>query len=265
MRTFLQESIGHYRASVTNLPPMITEEEYEPEENKTGCTHCPTASKAFLAKTFDFSLCTSPTFIVLSFAGFLSLMSLFVPFNFLPTFISELKDEFGFKNDDEAEQSKAFLMSLIGICNTIGRVLCGWISDHPKVDAIMVNNLALIIGGIATVLLPFIRNVSLLYLYGVVFGLSVAVFASLRSILLVELLGLEKLTSSFGLLLLIQGIAACFGSPIAGGFADLTGGFNVSFYVFGVIYALSGAMCIPIRRIKKWEDDRRQKKPKNNL
>lgn len=43
-----------------------------------------------------------------------------------------------------------------------------------------------------------------------------AAFASLRSILLVELLGLEKLTNAFGLLLLFQGIAGIFGSPVAG-------------------------------------------------
>lgn len=49
--------------------------------------------------------------------------------------------------------------------------------------------------------------------------LSPAAFASLRSILLVELLGLEKLTNAFGLLLLFQGIAGIFGSPVAGMFA----------------------------------------------
>lgn len=33
-----------------------------------------------------------------------------------------------------------------------------------------------------------------------------------------ELLGLEKLTNAFGLLLLFQGVAGIFGSPIAGMF-----------------------------------------------
>jgi hypothetical protein len=47
--------------------------------------------------------------------------------------------------------------------------------------------------------------------------LSVAAcFASLRSILIVELMGLDKLTNAFGLLLLFQGVAAAIGSPIAG-------------------------------------------------
>ncbi|KAA0203882.1 hypothetical protein HAZT_HAZT009622 [Hyalella azteca] len=252
--------MGEYRASVTHMPDAALDEEHAAEETGGCCKRCPTASKAFLAKTFDFSLCTSPTFQVLASSGFLSLMSLFIPYAFLPAFINQRWEEFGFKDEEEAEQSSTFLMSLIGICNTIGRVICGWVADRPKVDAILVNNLALIIGGAVTILLPFITNVSLLYGYGIVFGLSVAVFASLRSILLVELLGLEKLTSSFGLLLLIQGVAACLGSPIAGGFVDLTKSFDVSFYVFGLTYAISGAMCIPIRKIKRWEDTRIEKK-----
>lgn len=43
-----------------------------------------------------------------------------------------------------------------------------------------------------------------------------AAFGSLRSILIVDLIGLEKLTNGFGLLLLFQGIATVIGSPIAG-------------------------------------------------
>lgn len=48
------------------------------------------------------------------------------------------------------------------------------------------------------------------------FILFLACFASLRSILLVDFLGLEKLTNAFGLLLLCQGIAAVIGAPLAG-------------------------------------------------
>ena len=219
----------------------------------------PAASRAVLTKMFDFGLCTSPTFLILSFAGFLSLLSLFVPFNFLPSFIDKEREALGL-TEEEATKTKAYLMAVIGICNTIGRVICGWVSDHPRVDAIKVNNIGCLIGGVATCLIPQIGSVAMLYAYGVVFGFSVAVFASLRSILLVELLGLEKLTNAFGLLLLIQGIAAVFGSPIAGGFADITGSFTTTFYVFGTTYALAGVMCMPIRRVKKWETERNAKR-----
>jgi len=48
--------------------------------------------------------------------------------------------------------------------------------------------------------------------------LGTAVFASLRSILVVDLLGLERLTNAFGLLLLFQGVAAAVGAPLAGNY-----------------------------------------------
>ena len=50
---------------------------------------------------------------------------------------------------------------------------------------------------------------------------STAVFVSLRSILLVELLGIEMLTKSFGILILFQGIATMVGAPLAGTFCFL--------------------------------------------
>lgn len=43
-----------------------------------------------------------------------------------------------------------------------------------------------------------------------------AAYISLRSIILVELLGLEKLTNSFGLITLFQGLSSFIGAPIAG-------------------------------------------------
>lgn len=35
--------------------------------------------------------------------------------------------------------SIATLVSTIGITNTIGRIVCGWISDHPKVNGACFN------------------------------------------------------------------------------------------------------------------------------
>ena len=43
-----------------------------------------------------------------------------------------------------------------------------------------------------------------------------AAYVALRSIVLVELLGIEQLTRSFGLLLLFQGLASIIGPPLAG-------------------------------------------------
>ncbi|XP_076033225.1 monocarboxylate transporter 5 isoform X2 [Oratosquilla oratoria] len=243
------ETVDKYHASVTQLPPMavIAEE----EASKTCCRCCPTAMVYIINKMFDFSLLASPTFIVLCIAGSMSLLALFIPFMFLPGYAEMQGADAG---------TRSTLVLLIGIANTAGRVICGGLSDHPKVDALYVNNLSLIMGGVATIALPFLKDISLMYAYSLVFGFAVAAFASLRSILLVELLGLEKLTNAFGLLLLFQGIAAVFGGPIAGAFYDSTKTYNMTFWVFGSIFALSGIICVPLRWLKRWEDRRLQKK-----
>lgn len=36
----------------------------------------------------------------------------------------------------------------------------------------------------------------------------------------------------------------------------MTQQYKLSFYVFGGLFALSGILCVPLRKIKKWEDDK---------
>ena len=68
----------------------------------------------------------------------------------------------------------AILLSVIGIANTIGRVGCGWVSDQSWADCLIINNGALMMGGAATVCVPFLQgNYYLLCVYSVLFGLSI--------------------------------------------------------------------------------------------
>ena len=64
-----------------------------------------------------------------------------------------------------------------GIANTIGRVMCGWVSDRPWADALLINNIALMIGGAATIASPFCVNYGMFATYAAVFGLGIGEFA----------------------------------------------------------------------------------------
>ena len=52
--------------------------------------------------------------------------------------------------------------------------------------------------------------------YASLFGCTSGAYVGLTSVVLVDLLGMERLTNAFGLLLLFQGIASVIGPPICG-------------------------------------------------
>ena len=65
----------------------------------------------------------------------------------------------------------AFLLSIIGISNTIARILCGYVSDKRWADPLKIYNWALIIGGVATICTTWLTSFALLSCYACIFGL----------------------------------------------------------------------------------------------
>lgn len=61
----------------------------------------------------------------------------------------------------------------------------------------------------------------------------------MTSIILVDLLGLDRLTNAFGLLILFRGAAAIIGSPLAGAVYDATSSYTVPFLMAGGFFFIS--------------------------
>merc|ERR1719460_982322 len=83
------------------------------------------------------------------------------------------------------------------------------------------------------------------------YGVTSAAYVLLTTLVLADLLGAEKFTNSFGLLLLFQGVATFAGPPIVGAMFDSFASYNPGFLVMGLMIALSGAMLYPIPWIKR--------------
>ncbi|CAK5080322.1 unnamed protein product [Meloidogyne enterolobii] len=191
-----------------------------------------------LRSMLDLGLLQSPTFLVLAISGFLTLFCFFVPFAFIGELAANKisstttttnnfnKNDTNNLNNSESGSASQLLLVLLGkkdieklrdiflflgLFNVVGRVLCGYISDHPKVDPLIVSNIALIIGGIATAIAPLLNQLWMFAIYCFPFAFGAASFAALRSIICVELLGIERLSSAFGMLMLFMGVAALFG------------------------------------------------------
>lgn len=86
------------------------------------------------------------------------------------------------------------------------------------------------------------------------FGFTIGAYVGLTSVILVDLLGLEKLTNAFGLLLLFQGIASFAGPPIVGSLFDHTGSYVPGFIFAGVMIGISGLMLFIIPPLQAYMD-----------
>ncbi|XP_030373393.1 monocarboxylate transporter 4 [Scaptodrosophila lebanonensis] len=235
-----------YHMSVTRLP---TKQDML-EDRQRGCRICPEAVRRTLSTMLDTSLLKSPSFMCLAFSGFLTMMGFFVPFAFL---------------EDRAVQAgmdkpaALSVLSGIGLVNTIARIVCGSMSSFPSVKPLWLNNVALTLGGLATIFSGVVINSTTQWTFAVLFGICIACFSALRSLIAVEMIGLEKLTNAFGFLMLFQGIAATFGSPIAGILFTMTESYNISFYFAGGLILLSAFLCYPLTCVSRWEQRRNEK------
>lgn len=204
--------------------------------------------KESLCSMFDKDLLFSPSFMTLAVSGILTVMAFLVPFVCIKDAMPE---------DKYTDMQKAFILTLIGVFNIAFRVICGVASDHPKMSALQVSNGATIIGGLSMMLIPFCTEYWHYVLFTIPFSAGVACFAALRSVICVELIGVDKLSNAFGILMVFMGIGAVTGSPIAGYLKDLTGNYDFGFYVMGAVFAFSGIMTIRLKHLKEWEESRK--------
>ncbi|RVE48788.1 hypothetical protein evm_006562 [Chilo suppressalis] len=241
-----------YQGSMTSIakfrvpsPDRITAPKEE-KETKCGWLPCSAESKAALSEMLDLSLLVDPIFILFSLSNFLTSIGFYIPY----VYTVPMSEKMGVTNS-------AYLISIIGGANLIGRIILGFISDRPWVNRLLAYNLCLTIAGISTAMAMQCWEFWGLAMYATVFGFTIGAYVGLTSVVLVDLLGIEKLTNAFGLLLLFQGIASLIGPPFAGWLFDALNSYAPAFYVAGATISLSGLILffIPVierRNRRRW-------------
>ncbi|CAG2251861.1 SLC16A14 [Mytilus edulis] len=196
------------------------------------------------SRHFDFGLLTNPIFTIFVVSNYFTALGFNTPYVYLP----DRAEEKGMSQFDSA-----FLLSIIGISNTFGRIIFGWIADQKCVNRLLLYSMSLVICGTANVLNPFNDSKVYLMMYSAVYGMFIGVFVSLNSVILVDLLGSERLDKALGLLMMFQGFGTLLGPPICGWLYDGTGSYSIPFYFVGGLVIFSGVvLCfIPLYRRSK--------------
>ena len=112
----------------------------------------------------------------------------------------------------------AFLLSMMGVADIIGRLAIGVLCDlralrkhrsYLYITSITISGVANIACAVSGQYLHYAT-------YSVVFGLFAGSYNALTPVILADLLGAQRLASSFGLALLFQGVGFLLGPPTAG-------------------------------------------------
>lgn len=65
------------------------------------------------------------------------------------------------------------IISILGICNTCGRLITGWLADRTWTDCLLIHNGSVIIAGLLTCLVPMLNTYELICAYAALFGLFI--------------------------------------------------------------------------------------------
>ncbi|KAI6234770.1 MFS domain-containing protein [Aphelenchoides fujianensis] len=205
-----------------------------------------------LKKMLDLSLLADPVYVLFAVSNFFTSIGFNAPPMFMPM---NAESVLGLEKTAAANTVAAY-----GLANTLGRIFFGlccdrqlpfrWGRDTAR-NRLWVYNLTLMLCGVASCFVFAMDGYYSFVGYCFFFGFTISSYVCLTSVVLVDLVGLEKLTNGLGLLLLVQGIATFVGPPIAGQLYDLSKRYDWTFVFCGVCLFVSGLMLFTIPCIRR--------------
>ncbi|RWS06607.1 Monocarboxylate transporter 9-like protein, partial [Dinothrombium tinctorium] len=196
--------------------------------------------KEVLLDIVDFSNFKSFKYTLFCFSNFLLYACIDIPYVYLP--------DHAISTGAANKETSSFLISVIGMINTFGIVIVGYFGDKPWIEATTLYSILICLGGLSMSLLPWVHSYKRMAFLASVYGFAISANYSLVSVILVDIISLDKFTNGYGLLLLVQGIASLIGPPIAGWLFDVTGNYKATFFTSGICILVSGLSVLPVTK-----------------
>lgn len=152
-----------YRRSVASIPRESVEDDGDKDGGGCRLSRClRSGSDGGASKLMDCSLMVDPCFLLFAISNLLTSVGYVVAYIFLPNRATVA---------GLPEKQAAFLISIIGISNTVGRIVFGFMADYKWVNRLMLYNTALVLCGILSLLSALCYNYPWMAAYAASFGL----------------------------------------------------------------------------------------------
>lgn len=154
------DSLAKYR-SHPNISYSSVWDVSETDSKQSRFRCCPREMLDALKEMTDFSLLKHPIFLLFAISNFLTSIGFNVPYIYTKDRVSD--------TDITANQA-SFLLAIIGIANTVGRVTLGYLSDRSCVNRLYIYNISLLICGLSTALSCYAVDYTMMATYCATFG-----------------------------------------------------------------------------------------------
>ncbi|XP_018424967.1 PREDICTED: monocarboxylate transporter 9 [Nanorana parkeri] len=137
------------------------------------------------------------------------------------------------------EEMAVPLVFIFGITMAIGKLLLGILADFKWINTLYLYVFTLIATGLAVVAVPLAKTYATLATIAGTVGFFTGNW-SIFPYVTTNIVGLDKLTHAYGILMFFAGVGNCLGPPIVGWFFDWTGTYEIAFYFCGICVLIGG-------------------------
>ncbi|XP_078717101.1 monocarboxylate transporter 5-like [Lampetra fluviatilis] len=200
------------------------------ERGATSCPPCGGQEPKSEEKLLDISLLREPLFHVYTWSVVFSQLAYFIPYFHLAARAQTLGID---------PMKASLIISMAGITETLTQLASGWVADRNYVPKIRYLTVYLLLCGITTLLSPLATTFTSLMAYAIAFAIFCGGYMALLLPVLVDLLGVQRVRSAFGLSMFFVGFGCLMGPPTAGWLYDITHTYDSSFFLAGTCYLIA--------------------------
>lgn len=184
-------------------------------------------------KYFDLSLLSDPTYLVILISNSTNAISYTNFIILLPTYAIALGYD---------KSLAAYLLSIVSAFDLIGRIGGSALSDTELIPKTWYFIGGLAISGASLAVLPFTSDYLMLSVFCSLFGLASGVYVGITAVIMADMLGTERLTSTYGISLFVNGILQLIGPPLCGIWYERVLSHAPLFTTFGIILLLGASL-----------------------
>ncbi|XP_017769802.1 PREDICTED: monocarboxylate transporter 1 isoform X1 [Nicrophorus vespilloides] len=184
-------------------------------------------------KLVDLSLLKDPLYLIILISNSTNAIGYTNFIILLPSFAIDL----GYGKD-----AAALLLSIVSALDLVGRIGGSALSDLNLIPKQWYFIGGLLISGISLAIMPYFETYVAISIFCSIFGLASGIYVGVTAVIMADMLGTERLQSTYGISLFVNGILQLIGPPLCGLWYQSSKSYVSLFSTLGIVLIVGAAI-----------------------